>query len=381
MAFDVPMPGFRSRAVTNLRLWSARSTREFDLNYFNEGNYIEAVREKTLSENLSKVLYPNDATQVGQELRLKQQYFFDSASIQDIIRRFQKLHGSLDDLPKKVAIQLNDTHPPWPSPRWSACSWTITATTWDAAWGLTQKVFSYTNHTLLPEALETWQIGLLETVLPHHLDIIYRINDGFLKRVRSAFPDDFSVPKRVSLVDDDAHRIRMAHLAIVGSRKVNGVAALHTRILRTRTFAAFVRLDPDKFVNVTNGITHGGMAVAGQSATGQADRREDRQRLDDRSVRAARTGAGGRRRRRSAPASSRSSARTRSGWPPHPARSGIQVDPASMFDVQVKRLHEYKRQLLNILQVIARYNRIRDGNGGDLVAAHRHLRRQGGAQL
>jgi len=367
MAFDVPMSGFRSRTVTNLRLWSARSTREFDLRTFNEGNYVDAVREKTLSENLSKVLYPNDATAVGQELRLKQEYFFVSASIQDILRRFQKLHGNLDDLPRKVAIQLNDTHPALAIPELIRLLLDNHGYDWDSAWALSRQVFSYTNHTLLPEALETWQIDLLETVLPHHLDIIYRINDGFLTRVRAVFPGDFSVPKRVSLVDDDAHRIRMAHLAIVGSRKVNGVAALHTRILRTRTFADFDRLDPEKFVNVTNGITQRGWLL--QANPGLAELIDEKvgngwttdlsvlkglaPAVDDADFRA-----------RFIDIKRQNKARLAALIQ---QETEVKVDPASLFDVQVKRLHEYKRQLLNILQVIARYNRIRDGNGAGLV--------------
>jgi len=367
MAFDVPMPGFRSRTVTNLRLWSARSTREFDLDYFNEGNYIEAVREKTLSENLSKVLYPNDATAIGQELRLKQEYFFVSASIQDIIRRFQKLHDNLDDLPKKVAIQLNDTHPALAIPELVRLLMDNHGYDWEAAWALARQVFSYTNHTLLPEALETWQVGLLETVLPHHLEIIYRVNDWFLKRIRSAFPGDFSVPRRVSLVDDDAHRIRMAHLAIVGSRKVNGVAALHTHILRTRTFADFDRLDSDKFVNVTNGITQRGWLLQANPGlakliaetvgdgwtTDLSVLRGLGNAVDDAAFRDRFVDIKRQNKHRLADFIRR--------------EAEIQVDPASMFDVQVKRLHEYKRQLLNILQVIARYNRIRDGHGASLV--------------
>ncbi len=367
MAFDVPMPGFRSRTVTNLRLWSARSTREFDLRTFNEGNYIEAVREKTLSENLSKVLYPNDATAVGQELRLKQEYFFVSASIQDILRRFQKLHGSLDDLPKKVAIQLNDTHPALAIPELVRLLMDNHGYDWEGAWALTQRVFSYTNHTLLPEALETWQIPLLESVLPHHLDIIYRINDGFLKRVRAVFPGDYSVPKRVSLVDDDAHRIRMAHLAIVGSRKVNGVAALHTQILRTRTFADFDRMDPDKFVNVTNGITQRRWLLQANPNLAKL--------IDERVGSGWTTDLA----QLKGLEPSVDDAEFRARFIDIKRQNKIQlaalilrevetrVDPASMFDVQVKRLHEYKRQLLNILQVIARYNRIRDGNGAGLV--------------
>ncbi|WP_316975827.1 glycogen/starch/alpha-glucan phosphorylase [Shumkonia mesophila] len=367
MAFDVPMSGFRSRTVTNLRLWSARSTREFDLGTFNEGNYVEAVREKTLSENLSKVLYPNDATAVGQELRLKQEYFFVSASIQDILRRFQKLHGSLDDLPKKVAIQLNDTHPALAIPELVRLLMDNHGYDWENAWALTQRVFSYTNHTLLPEALETWQVPLLEAVLPHHLDIIYRINDGFLKRVRAVFPGDFSVPKRVSLVDDDAHRIRMAHLAIVGSHKVNGVAALHTQILRTRTFADFDRMDPDKFVNVTNGITQRRWLLqANPSLAKLIDEKVGTGWTTDLAV-------------LQGLAPSVDDAEFRARFIDIKRQNKVQlaaliqreveirVDPASMFDVQVKRLHEYKRQLLNILQVVARYNRIRDGNGAGLV--------------
>ena len=366
MAYDIPVSGYRSPSVSNLRLWSARSTREFDLRFFNEGHYIDAVREKTASETLSKVLYPDDATEMGQELRLKQEFFFVSASLQDIISRFRKFHDSLDLLPDKAVIQLNDTHPALAIPELMRILVDENDFGWENAWDITTRVFAYTNHTLLPEALETWPIPMLEKILPRHLEIIYEINAHFLNRVRFAFPGDPGVLGRMSLVDDSDGRIRMAHLAVVGSCKVNGVAELHSDLLRTSTFADFHRLDPGKFVNVTNGITprrwllqaNPGLAALISECLGDEWRRA----LDH---------------LRGLTEFARDAAfqeRFRAIKTDNKARlarlikqqTGIDIDPTSLFDVQVKRIHEYKRQLLNVLHVISRYVRIRDGKRADV---------------
>ncbi|MCP4044341.1 MAG: glycogen/starch/alpha-glucan phosphorylase, partial [Gammaproteobacteria bacterium] len=256
MAYDTPIPGYRNNTVNNLRLWSAKATRDFDLGYFNEGDYVRAVQQKTESENLSKVLYPSDTTVFGRELRLKQQYFFVSASIQDILFRFTKKHGNPVLLPDKVAIQLNDTHPSIAIPELMRILLDTYLLDWDTAWRITERTFAYTNHTLLPEALESWPVSLLEDILPRHLEIIYEINQRFLDLVRHLYPGNKDLPRRVSLIEEaGVRKVRMAHLAIVGSHKVNGVAGLHTRLMRDSIFRDFDRLYPDRITNITNGIT------------------------------------------------------------------------------------------------------------------------------
>ena len=360
MAYDMPISGYNSKAVTNLRVWSARSTREFDLRDFNEGNYVEAVREKTLSENLSKVLYPNDNTQQGQELRLKQEYFFVSASLQDILSRFSKYHGDLAMMPRMMAIQLNDTHPALAVPEMMRLLVDDKGFEWEKAWDITSNTFAYTNHTLLPEALETWPIHQMEQVLPRHMEIISRINDDFLKRVRFSFPGDLNVTDKTSIIDGEGHRVRMAHLAIIGSRKVNGVAALHSHFLRTRTFPEFDQVFPGKIVNVTNGITQRRWLLQSNPGLSKliTDRIGDRWTTDLTALHDL------------IPAAEDAEFRARFAEIKKENKAqlakfikratDIDVDPASLFDSQVKRLHEYKRQLLNVLHVIDRYVRICD---------------------
>ncbi len=361
MAIDLPISGYESSGVANLRLWTARSTREFDLQHFNEGNYLEAVRDKSLSENISRVLYPNDKTQVGQELRLKQEYFFVSASIQDLIGRYMRNHKNLDELGQNISIQLNDTHPALAVPELLRILIDEHNYDFDNAFDIVRETVSYTNHTLLPEALETWRIEMLEAVLPRHLQLIYIINDRFLRRVRHTFPGDSGVLRRLSLVDDASHSIRMAHLAIVGSHKVNGVAALHTQLLRTSMFPDFDRLYPGKFVNMTNGITprrwllQANPQLSGliteaigdgwirdlsqlHGLTPLAEDSQFRKRFRD--IKLANK--------------KRLASLVRE-------RTKLRIDPDSLFDTQVKRIHEYKRQLLNLLHVITLYNKIRDG--------------------
>ncbi len=233
MAYDTPTPGYNSTNVNNLRLWSAKASRDFNLQLFNQGDYIKAVEEKNESENLSKVLYPSDTTVMGRQLRLKQQYFFVSASLQDILFRFLKLHDDMDELPDKVAIQLNDTHPAIAIPELMRVLLDIHHLRWQQAWSITTRTFAYTNHTLLPEALEIWSVKLFKEILPRHLQIIYEINHRFLDEVMHQHPGDGELLRRMSIIDEAGERtIRMAHLAIIGSHKVNGVAALHTKLLR-----------------------------------------------------------------------------------------------------------------------------------------------------
>jgi len=366
LAYDMPVSGYHSDNVTNLRLWAARASGDFDLRHFNQGDYIKAVEDKTASESLSKILYPDDSTLTGQELRLKQEYFFVSASLQDIFARFLRRHDNLDLLPEKIVIQLNDTHPTLGIPEMMRLLVDLYEYDWDAAWEMTRKTFAYTNHTLLPEALEHWPIDMLRSLLPRHLDIIYRINADFLKTVETFFPNDITKVRNLSLIDDIGHSVRMAHLAIVGSFRVNGVAALHTELLRAQVFPDFDKMYPGKFINVTNGITPrrwllqsnpelaklitecigDGWPTDLSQLSGLVDHINDPdfcQRFKD----------------------IKKANKTRLSQMIYDDL-GLRVNPNALFDVQVKRMHEYKRQLLNILHVITIYNRIRDGVGSDV---------------
>jgi starch phosphorylase len=256
MAYDTPIPGYGVDTVNNMRLWSAKATRDFDLQYFNVGDYIKAVEDKTRSENLAKVLYPADVTEVGRELRFKQQYFFVSASLQDILFRYLKHHDGLDELPEKVAVQLNDTHPAIAIPEMMRLLMDMHHLDWARAWDITVRIFAYTNHTLLPEALETWPVAMIERLLPRHLQIIYEINQRFLNDVKHRYPGDVARLRRMSLIDERGERrVRMAHLAIVGSHKVNGVADIHARLLQETVFADFHEFYPGKIIGITNGVT------------------------------------------------------------------------------------------------------------------------------
>jgi starch phosphorylase len=362
MAYDYPIPGYDTGTVNNMRLWAAKASRDFDLRYFNEGNYIAAVEDKNESENLSKVLYPDDTTEMGRELRLKQQYFFVSASLQDMLYRFAKSEAPLDSLPEKVAIQLNDTHPSIAVPELMRILIDQHKFEWSRAWDIVTRTFAYTNHTLMPEALETWPVGLFERVLPRHLQIIYEINYRFLKDVMHHYPGDPALWQRMSLIDENkGKRIRMAHLAIVGSHKVNGVAAIHTRLMKETIFADFHRLSPTKIVNMTNGVTprrwlnqaNPGLARLIGSRIGRGwlkDLDQLRQLTplaDDAAF-------------RDAFVKVKRDNKARLAQVIH-QRLGITVNPDSLFDVQIKRIHEYKRQLLNLLHVITLYNRLRAG--------------------
>ena len=362
MAYDYPIPGFDTGTVNNMRLWAAKASRDFDLKYFNEGNYIRAVEDKNDSENLSKVLYPDDTTEMGRELRLKQQYFFVCASIQDMLYRFEKSGTSLDSLPDKVAIQLNDTHPSIAVAELMRILTDQHHLDWARAWSITTRTFAYTNHTLMPEALETWPVPLFERVLPRHLQIIYEINHRFMKDVMHHYPGDPILWQRMSIIDEGhGKRVRMAHLAIVGSHKVNGVAAIHTRLMKETIFADFHRLWPDKIVNMTNGVTQRrwlNQANPGLShlitryiGNGWLKNLDQLRQLTPLAADADFCNAFVR-------VKHDNKVRLAS-MIEH--RLGIKVDPSSLFDVQIKRMHEYKRQLLNVLHVITLYNRIRAG--------------------
>jgi starch phosphorylase len=368
MAYDTPIPGYGLNTVNNMRLWSAKASRDFDLKYFNEGNYIKAVEDKNESENLSKVLYPDDTTAMGRELRLKQQYFFVSASLQDILFRFQKHHDSFDALPDKVAIQLNDTHPSIAIPELMRLLVDINHLDWDHAWDIVTRTFAYTNHTLMPEALETWPVAMFEFILPRHMQIIYEINHRFLKGVMHHFPGDNELLKRMSIIDEThGRRVRMAHLAIVGSHHVNGVAQLHSELMKTTIFSDFDRYYPGKLTNITNGITprlwlnqaNPGLASLITSRIGKgwitdlSQLRELARLADDASFRAEFHSVKQANKERLAKMVK--------------DRLGLQISTDSLFDVQVKRIHEYKRQLLNLLHVVTLYNRIRSNPSLDVV--------------
>jgi starch phosphorylase len=365
MAYDTPIVGYRNDTVNSLRLWSAKSTREFDLARFNAGEYVRAVEDKVRGETISKVLYPIDDQYAGKELRLKQQYFFVSATLQDIVRRFQKSGRDWAALPDKVAIQLNDTHPSIAIPELMRVFLDDAVLPWETAWALTERVFGYTNHTTLPEALEGWPAELVGRLLPRHLEIIEEIDRRFRAAVRAGTGGDEARVRRMAIVGDDpAGTVRMAHLAIVGSHAVNGVARLHTEILRTRVFGDFDAFFPGRIINKTNGITprrwlarcNPGLAGLITEAIGEAWVTDLgalaalRPLADDAGFRA--RWAAIKRVNKVALAGAMR------GTTPRP------LDPETLFDCHVKRIHEYKRQLLAVLHVLALAHRLREGRAG-----------------
>ena len=368
VGFDQLIPGNRGPTVNHLRLWSGRAITPFHIDAFNAGDYVAAVHEQVAAKNLSRVLYPDDSTPQGRELRLKQQYFFVSASLQDILATHLREGRSLASLPDSVAIQLNDTHPAVAIPELMRLLIDEHGMSWSEGWQITTSVFSYTNHTLLPEALETWPVALFERLLPRHLQIIYLINRDFLQSVEARYPGDDGRRRCLSIIDDEGdRRVRMAHIAVIGSHKVNGVAQLHSDLMRKQVFSGFAEMYPDRFINVTNGIavrrwlkqSNPGLSALlterlGPSwendleelgrlvgAAGDAEfrrqfrgiKRTNKQRLADEIMR----------------------------------RTGVELAVDSLFDVQVKRIHEYKRQLLNLLYVVTRYRRIRENPHADVV--------------
>jgi starch phosphorylase len=378
MPYDTPVPGYRNPNVNTLRLWSARATEEFNLRYFNEGDYQRAVEEKAESENISRVLYPNDNVFEGKELRLKQEYFFVSATLQDIVRRYKKQHrlhdqdkglATFDRFPDRVAIQLNDTHPALAIADLMRILVDVEELGWDEAWDITTRTFGYTNHTVMPEALERWPLDLLGRVLPRHLQIIYEINHRFLERVRDRFPDDPQRCRRMSIIEEDGEkRARMANLAIVGSHSVNGVAALHSEIIKNQLFRDFYELWPEKFNNKTNGITQRRWLLKSNPALSTliTDAIGDKWTTDLDELRRlrAQTADEGFVEKWQAVKRANKQRLARIVAEQYAKRGQrLNLDPDSMFDCQVKRLHEYKRQLLNVLHVITLYNRIKDAPG------------------
>ncbi|HEY4619563.1 MAG TPA: glycogen/starch/alpha-glucan phosphorylase, partial [Nitrospirota bacterium] len=368
MAYDIPVPGFRCRSVNNLRLWSAKSSRDFDLEYFNNGNYIKAVEKKNNAENISKILYPDDTSLEGKELRLRQEYFLVSATLQDIFRRYKNHHSSFDEFPDKIAIQLNDTHPALAVAELMRILMDVEGLDWDKAWDITNRTVNYTNHTVLPEALETWSASFMEKLLPRHIKIIYEINHNFLKDVYHRYPGDIERMKRMSVIDEAGDkRVRMANLAIIGSNRVNGVAAIHTEILKNDIFRDFDDFYPDKFTNMTNGISQRvwlrkinrelssliSASIGDKWITELFELRKLVRFADDAEFREE-----WRRIKRDNKEALASVILE---------MTGVTVSPDSVFDVHVKRIHEYKRQLLNILHVITLYKRLKSSKTDDFV--------------
>jgi len=365
--YDSMIPGYRSGTVNTLRLWSAQATEEFNLEIFNAGDYARAVQEKTSSENLTKVLYPDDTTPQGKQLRLEQQYFFVACSVWDLLRSLPP-GFDLRRLPERAVMQLNDTHPTLAIAELMRLLVDVHRLSWEAAWTITRQVFAYTNHTLLPEALEKWPVSLFERLLPRHLQIIYEINQRCLDEVRARFPGDLDRLRRISLIEEwPEKQVRMAHLASVGSFKINGVAALQGRLLRERTLRDFAELWPEKFTQVTNGVTprrflklaNPRLADLITSFIGDGWLRD----LDHlRRLEPFAEDAAFRAEWRQVKQDNKQALADLTHQ-----RTGTEVDPTALFDVMVKRLHEYKRQMLKALHVVSLYNRLKADPGCELL--------------
>jgi starch phosphorylase len=360
---DVFVAGYGGRTVNVLRLFSARASRDFDMQIFNTGDYLKAVEQKIASETISKVLYPSDAVPPGQELRLLQEYFLIACAMRDIVTRYRRDHQTFDDFPSQVAIHLNDTHPALAIAELMRILVDERDLGWDTAWEITQATMAYTNHTLLPEALEKWPVALLERVVPRHLEIIYEINSRFLERVAVAWPRDVERLRRMSLVEEgDPKQIRMAHLSIVGSHSVNGVSALHSQLIQQTLAPDFFALWPERFNNKTNGVTprrwllQANPLLAGFLTTTIGDPWiTDLERL-----RVLERYAGDSAFRDEFAAVKRSNKQRLAGLIRD--TTSLLVDPDSLFDVHIKRIHEYKRQLLNVMRIVYEYLRlIEDG--------------------
>ncbi|MBC8247676.1 MAG: glycogen/starch/alpha-glucan phosphorylase, partial [Deltaproteobacteria bacterium] len=362
LAFDIPIPGYGTSTVNSLKLWSATSSREFNLQSFNTGDYIGSIVDKHQSEILSKVLYPNDTSYQGKELRLKQQYFMVSASLKNILARLERCGDRIQDLPDKVVIQLNDTHPAIAIPELMRILLDGYRMKWLEAWKICTNTFAYTNHTVLPEALEKWPVDLMRNLLPRHLEIIHEINHHFLDEVNIAFPGDMERRQRMSIIEEgDCKQVRMAHLAIVGSFSVNGVAELHSKLLKEGIFSDFYQWQPKKFNNKTNGITprrwlknaNPGLSDLISSKIGD-DWVKDLEKIkalerfsEDVDFIAEWQAVKLENKKQLAGIIQKT--------------CQVETNPDSIFDVQVKRIHEYKRQLLNIMHVIVLYNRLKSG--------------------
>ena len=366
LGYDEVIPGYGGTVANPLRLWSAHAGDTFNLNNFNEGDYFAAMREQTSDENVSRVLYPNDSTESGRELRLKQEYFLVSASMQDIIARHKCRFPDIRNLPEQIAVHLNDTHPVLAIPELMRILIDEEGIAWHEAWDMCTRIFSYTNHTLMGEALESWPVELVGRLLPRHLDIIYEINEHFLDGLRTLHHADEALIRRVSVIDEEhGRRVRMAWLAVIGSYKVNGVAKIHSELMKTSIFADFARIFPDRFTNVTNGVTpRRWIAAANRPLAAFLDRhlgggwRLDLNRL------ARLADLAGNPEVQQEFAAVKQSAKQRLA--DYIGRElDIRINPSALFDVQIKRIHEYKRQSLNLLHIIDYYNRILDNPYAD----------------
>ena len=367
---DIPIAGFGTKTANLLRLWASKSTEDFDLAAFNSGGYVEAVREKAVGETVSKVLYPNDKTENGKELRLVQQYFFVACSLRDIIRRhFRSSGNSWANFSDKVAVQLNDTHPAIAVVELMRILMDEENMTWDAAWTIVAKTFAYTNHTLLPEALEKWGVGLFERVLPRHLQIIFDINTHLMTVVEAKWPGDNEKKRICSLIEENGHKmVRMANLAVVGSHTVNGVAALHTVLLKKDLFPEFDALYPDKFQNKTNGITPRRWLLKSNPRLSSVITRKlgsEAWARDLDLLKGLEQFSDDAEFQREFMAIKRANKVELAAI--IKAECGIEVSPDALFDVQIKRLHEYKRQHLNLLHILALYRRLLQNPGLDIV--------------
>jgi len=364
MPFDRPVVGYGGRAINTLRLWAARAPNAFDFQAFSHGEFVGAVAESLEAESLTRVLYPDDSTSAGQGLRFVQEYFLVACSLADLIRRFRRTNADWSALPDKVAIQLNDTHPALAVPELMRILLDEAKLDWDRAWDLTRRTLAYTNHTLLPEALEKWPLNWFETLLPRHLEIIYEINRRLLTAVASRFPGDEERVRRVSLIEEGPIKhVRMANLAIVGSHSTNGVAAIHTELLRTTTVKDLAEMFPERFNNKTNGVTPRrwllianqplaraiSEAIGDEWVTDLGQLARLKLLADDRDVRQAFSNA------------KREAKGRFAAW--LESASDQTVDPDTIFDCQIKRIHEYKRQLLNALRIVVLYNRLRENPG------------------
>lgn len=357
LAYDQMIPGYKNDSASTLRLWSAHGGELFDLEEFNRGDHLAAVATRSANQNLSRVLYPDDSTWNGRELRLRQEYFLVSASLQDILRRHLRTHGTLDNLADKVAIHLNDTHPALAIPELMRILIDLHGYSWQNAWDVTRRIFSYTCHTLMSEALETWPVEMMAKILPRHLQMIFEINDHFLEYVKTYVTTDMEFIRRVSLIEEGHQRkVRMGWLSVVGSHKVNGVAAIHSDLMVSSTFADFARIYPERFTNVTNGITpRRWLAVANPKLAALFDQYIGSEwRCDLSQIEKLKAFADKGEFKR-AVADIKYDNKVKLAQYVKKTLN-IDLDPHALFDVQVKRIHEYKRQMLNVLHIIARYN-------------------------
>ena len=371
--YDTPIVGWRAKRVNTLRLWSAQPIDPILLDAFNSGDHIGALRESNRAETISQVLYPADSTPAGQELRLRQEYFFSSASVQDILRRHRQQYGTFDNLPDKVAIQLNDTHPAVSVAELMRLLVDVHDIEWSKAWEITRDTIAYTNHTLLPEALETWSLPLFERLLPRHMQIIYQINAEMLLSARREHGFNDGQVRAVSLIEENhERRVRMANLAFAGSHSINGVSALHSDLLKKTLFSDLNRLFPGRIMNVTNGITprrwllecNPGLTALARETIGDAF-------LDDTDALSALADHAGDAAFREKFAAIKRLNEGRLSDLIH-ERLNITVDPDALFDVQIKRIHEYKRQLLNVIEAVALYDQIRTHPDREWIPASRY---------